>query len=222
MRIMGKWRPQLVDRIIVIWLTGSRVYGTAHEGSDWDYNVIVRTTSPGERPREADVYDDDGTVNLVVYTEEDWKLLTWEHRMLSLELRFTAPTQIVWGAVPQWCSDPLIDLDVLLYTLSWETGLKPKHATRRSKDGNDVKARKLIFLVLRFCAFATRLAQNQPIQLDCAGPLWHSFASNLDLQDPDEWRRVLDRYAEMLAKVKSMRQWADLHSRAAARQSDIK
>ena len=61
---------KLVDvddgEVLCIWLFGSRVFGTWHEKSDWDFIVVIENEVKGERIKEK------GDLGVVIYSKDEF------------------------------------------------------------------------------------------------------------------------------------------------------
>lgn len=168
-----------LHNVLDVWLWGSRVYGTNHAHSDWDFMVVVRednsayyagfvrdvaacskaeATLVRGRARTGTMVLDSGRLNVSVLREASWKRLVCEHRLEALEALWLAP-QHVWlrsaataEVARQWRPDPA----VLRIAADFEAGRTFNKAAKPTLP--EPKARKECFHALRYLLFAHQLA----------------------------------------------------------------
>lgn len=74
-----------------IYLTGSRVYGTATSESDWDFICVVR---PSYFTSHTENMIDKGLLSAVLYDTAQWKVMLFEHHPTAVVAHYT-PKQFV-------------------------------------------------------------------------------------------------------------------------------
>jgi predicted nucleotidyltransferase len=56
-QLKTKYNPDIEDKLLLIWLGGSRLYGTASEESDWDFTAITSVPVKPTFPQEKQVFN---------------------------------------------------------------------------------------------------------------------------------------------------------------------
>lgn len=108
------------DAFYALYPYGSRVYGTAHEHSDWDYIAIDQTGRVDEMIR--------GQINLKIMTPEHFQSMLDEHHVTVLECLYLPASMIEIKPAKPW-----------LFKLSKE---KLRHSFMEKVSKDWVKAKK--------------------------------------------------------------------------------
>lgn len=191
---------KLEHGVLLVAQTGSRVYGTFTEASDWDFIVVaedaVCPSQEGVAEHEGqalrrDGYGDidlpfrvweDGVLNLMFIPASVWRIFVRMHRREAVEVTSLPAKHVLY------CQDASLlkmqlDLDMLRRTSSWESKLRMQTAASRMRQGDEAKGRKEFFHAIRYKVFAEELSKNDGRgvpDLGCANHFWFDVCSVTD------------------------------------------
>jgi predicted nucleotidyltransferase len=221
--------PQIEQKILGFFMTGSRVYGTFNEESDWDYICVVKeptknilTPLPPD-PRQVqsklefafDIHEIDvfeyppANLNITFYDLEYFTILLHEHHVAILEIPFTPKLFVL----KPYAFDNQIDSAVLKITNGWAANLKFSTAKRRLAEGKLYKAKKLVFLSLRYLHFTIQLLDKNRIDdFSGANKYWeqikNSPATTWDEFEAEFW----PLYVELEKKLRSFQAYTKFYT----------
>ncbi|KAL6056841.1 Npa1 domain-containing protein [Balamuthia mandrillaris] len=234
-RLQDRYDPDIADKLLNVYLSGSRVYGTYSPESDWDY--IAVTMEPTRNLRAQDGTHGEGAVeeskfvpdlpfppsmDLSIYEDQElgidvtfmtlqhFTILVREHRMSVLECLYLPPQYVLLESVP---FENQVDADALRKAISWSASLKFDHAKRRYGEGRVYKAKKLVWLSLRYFVFARQIVEKGAIyDYSAANSYWD------DIKDfePTSWEELSQRYKQAYKleenKFKTARKYHDFYT----------
>jgi nucleoside-diphosphate-sugar epimerase len=79
------WDPKIDDRILNVYQLGSRVYGTAHADSDWDFMIVASHNRTFDRGFFLWECFDDGACNAAIYSVASFEHMLAAQRLEAVE-----------------------------------------------------------------------------------------------------------------------------------------
>ena len=166
-------------RALNVYLFGSRVYGTSHERSDWDFLVVTADDAPTEEHLVA------GDINAALYDRTTFARLLDGNSVWALESQFLPPA-MVWKETLDLRGAFRIDPALLRRSVCAEAGYAWGKARRLiEREGDLYRGKKNLFHALRFLIFGAQLAREGRI-VDY-GAANHHLAALLPREEAD-WR----------------------------------
>ncbi|KAL6080515.1 hypothetical protein QOT17_000153 [Balamuthia mandrillaris] len=205
------------EKVLNVYQSGSRVFGTATETSDWDFTIVVADPSEGEDgpflegkscPPETSTTRLVGEHILVspdidanLFTSSTFIRLVEEQDMVALMCLFL-PSEYVWKQQEDFRSLFRLDLQRLRTPVSTISHKAFGYASICHREGQPLKARKNLVHSLRYLHFGIQLAENGAI-VDYSvanGYLYDLMSSLQQLNEEDkeeEWKKVKSEYKKL-------------------------
>lgn len=171
-------------RVHNVYIFGSRVYGTAHQGSDWDIIMVannsVESTELSGLKR--------GLYNIHVYTPKKFKEdLDW-HRINNLECIF-APEWAKLKESIKW--DFKLDLSKLRHAISHISSNSWVKCKKKLEQGDYYQGIKSIFHSIRIPMFGAQVATyGKIVDFSCANWIWDDLTNKelpIYMRDKKRW-----------------------------------
>lgn len=182
-----------------IFIYGSQVYGSAHEGSDYDIVMVAGALLPHEEKR---LTLNGVNLNVHVYTPDIFKQALQKHDIMNLEAVF-APEWAILQEKSNYSREviakKLIKNNLTQSQSSWFNG------KMKIKDGNITKGVKGIFHSMRMLMFAAQIIEHGKIVDFSVG---NSLYEEMMDCDEFEWSYYKEKYlplkVELEEKLKSL------------------
>lgn len=172
----------LRDQAVLLFPYGSRVYGTANEKSDYDYNAVTleqKIVQTGEEYRH-------DNINIHIFDRNDWQRQLSQHKIHTLEAFF----------LPEGVCKKYFNLKVNLKLLRSTLSEKASHSFVKAKKKIDVEKDyysgwKSLFHSLRILTFAIQIAETGRINdYSAANHYWFEIVGNPQY----EWSPYEEKY----------------------------
>lgn len=185
-------------RAISAYVYGSRVYGTADGGSDWDVSLIAKTSVEA-----VEIKTD--RLNIHVYTWDRWVAdLEW-HNPKNIECHF-APE---WAVLLEKQRHTLVINEARLRHAVCHVSSNSWVKARKKLEGGDYRTGvKSLFHSIRIPMFGSQVAVSGAIgDFSCANSIWKEIDSrqwdwtSLDERFRNERNSVLTEFRKLAAKA---------------------
>lgn len=171
------------DKVIGIYLFGSRVYGTSKNSSDYDYIVITNTNVNNQEIKHP-------IVNVHLYTKEHFQEMLNEHKIQALEVYFNNKDNM---------KDFIFKLDKSklrkeISSVSNNSWVKCKKKLLVEENEYYIGIKSL-FHSFRIIDFGIQIAKNKEIiDYSSTNWLWEELSNKYDLT----WNYLSDKYKPLL------------------------
>ncbi len=185
-------RLKLEDKeIINIYQYGSRVYGTTHKASDWDFIILVNH-------KTRDQFSDN-LVNVFFYTPKEFEKKLNDHEITMLEC-FFLPDENKWKETLKF------SFSVNKAKLRMSLSAKADHSWSKAgkkltveKDYDLPVGKKSLFHAMRIITFGCQLADEGSITNyracnELFNQIWYKY---------DKWSELYDTYKQQYNELKS-------------------
>lgn len=177
-----------------ILIYGSRVYGSAHEGSDYDMVMVAGNLLPHEEKR---LTVNGVHLNVHVYTSDTFLTALQRHDIMNLEVVF-APD---WAKLQEKTvyskeinKKKLVKNNLTQSQSSWFNG------KMKIKDGNITKGAKGIFHSMRMLMFAAQIVEHGKITDYSVGN--ELYAEIMDCDEFD-WSYYKEKYLPLKVELEN-------------------
>jgi hypothetical protein len=184
-RVEASYDPAFGERVLNIYMLGSRVYGTAKPDSDWDFITITKFNTFKDQDHylwfiphfshissllrcadatSREVYDD-GDVNTALYDAASFEMLCRGHRLEAFECLCLPESKRI-HETQRFSID--VDIDILARVVVWQARHRWSMAKKRF-NAEPYKSRKCIFHALRYSVFGlqVRLLEYMSMRWTC-------------------------------------------------------
>lgn len=189
------------DDLLNGYCYGSRVYGTANEGSDYDYILIFKD---GTVKDEFAVTR--GDLSLHMYQHSSFQDLINRHKIFALECVFLPKDQILQNKMPFQIKIDLKKLRSAISEKASHSFVKAKKKIVVDKDHDLYIAKKSLFHSLRIIDFGTQMAlHGKIVDYQSTNSYWEDIYT-----DPNEdWEYYHEKYKPIFnSKMSSFREVA--------------
>lgn len=157
-------------QVVAMYPYGSKVYGTAVEGSDEDYITVLKYM-----PEKHEILDREG-YSFVIHDEQSFQRGLWAHESYALECFFLDPSLRLKDAL--W--DFTLDKRALRESISQKASHSFVKAKKKFEvEGDFKRGKKSLFHSLRILTFGTQVAETGKIHnYQAANDMWWEIWTN--------------------------------------------
>lgn len=189
------------DAFQALYPYGSRIYGTAQEGSDWDYIAIDKNAKTGEMIR--------GNCNIKLMTPEHFQGMLNEHHVVALECLFLPEHLIEIKPQKQWKFE--LSLPALRHSFmekvskDWVKAKKKFISPYDNATDELYRGKKSLFHSFRILSYGIQIAKHKKIvRYDEMNEIYEAIMTNPSndwLDYEKEWKEKYNFYSSEFRKV---------------------
>lgn len=177
------------DKILTIFPYGSRVYGTNHEKSDYDFVVVMNRDIDDKDSLESSYHN----INVTIYNELSFQDKLNQHKIGALECYFLPQDKLLKN---EGKFKFILSKNILRESISEKASkswVKSKKKFEVVQDRNVYIAKKSLFHSLRIIDFGIQIASKGKIEdYSSCNHLWEEIYTN----PADTWQPYKEQYQD--------------------------